>query len=159
MSMVGRRVKRSLTRMQKYRGTTIGRKYMNAQVKFWIPKGIPEEDQIVLSIPGSQPKTVNRHLERLQEHLLDLGRKLEEEQGKAELFRAVRPIAILDENLAAMEGQGHKMVVGALLASDQFPLMSKVLYLKAGVGHQDRSMQETCRMTDLEQRIQVIAEL
>ena len=55
---------------------------MNTSQKYWIPKGLPEELQVALSIPGKPPKTRAEHRNRLWALLETLAEELDELNGQ-----------------------------------------------------------------------------
>jgi hypothetical protein len=124
---------------------------MSKSRQYWIPRGLPEELQVALSIPGPPPKTLGDHRNRLEALLETLAEELEEQVGAGAAARDAYAV-IPDENLYLSMSAPPYQVVAMLMESD---LMANV-YLpeKAlGPGVRDPELQERCREAGFQDRL------
>lgn len=125
---------------------------MAASQKYWIPSGIPRHLQVALSIPGSAPKTLSEHRNRLWTLLENLAEEVDENNGRGASARAA--YEFVPDQALYLEGENAtpETVVQILMQSD---FLTSVFLPEEclGQGFDDEEIQESCQEAMFEDRL------
>jgi len=120
--------------------------------QFWVPRNLPGEMQIALSIPGSPPKTTGEHRRRLEAYLARLVEQLDNETERG-YAAAVAFAVTMDPAFQISPSQATPGTVASLLMETD-GLMSRMVFEEnLGPGIKNPVTQQMCRESGLEDRL------